>query len=135
MALHPEAVLADSVHADFDLVDSAGEGFLERIGIDPQAFRSQAIHLSASFAVEMRVRQMVPVGRQPVIKCPAAGAEPIEHPMIDQQIENAVDRHPVDRTAALQSLEDVCSRKRIPVVSHDFQDAEPISGNLQFGGL
>ena len=102
--LLPYAVHANSVHPDFHLVNPTGECLPEGIGVDGQAFRVEANHLAAVLAVKMRVGAVEGVGRQTVIKGPAAGAEPLDQAMVDEQIQDAVNRYAVDGTAALQGF-------------------------------
>ena len=48
--------------------------------------------------------RMVIIGGQTVVSGPAAGAEALNDAVFHQQIQNAVDGHPIDRTAALQGF-------------------------------
>ena len=76
---------------------------------------------------------MVVVGGQAIVGGPAAGADALDDAMADQQVENAVDRHPVDSAAAFEGVKDVTGRQWETVVAHDLQNAQAIVRGLDMG--
>jgi hypothetical protein len=67
--------------------------------------------LVAICTIKVRVRLVVIIGGQAVIKCPPACADALNNPVFHQQVKNAVDGCPVDRAAASQKCIDIVDRK------------------------
>ena len=74
---------------------------------------------------------MVVIGGQTIVGRPAPGTEPLENPVAHQQIQDTINCHTIDRTAAVQRFEYVSGRQRKAVVSDDFQHADSIGGRLE----
>ena len=128
-----QAIFAHPVHTHFHFLDAAGIGFPQRLGFNTQAFRIKTVHLTTAGAVEMGMGSMMFIGRQAVIKSPATGADTLDDPASDQQIENAIDGHPVDGSAAIQGFEYIACGQRETVVTDNFQHTQPIGCGLQAG--
>ena len=101
------AVFADAVNTHLHLVDSTRKGFPQVLDIDIEAVRIEAAHLPAAFALKVGVGAVVVIGCQAEVGRPSAGADAFDDTVGDQQVEDSVDRHPVDRAAALEGVVDV----------------------------
>jgi hypothetical protein len=99
-----DAVFTDPIDPHFHFIDTAGESLPQWLDFDAETVRVQAIHLATAFTVKMRMWLMVRIGRQTVVKSPAAGADAFDDTTVDEQIEIAIDCHPVNRTAAFKRL-------------------------------
>lgn len=74
------------------------------------------------------------IGGKAVVCGSAAGTQPFDNAVINQKIQNAVNRYPVDRTASLQGFVDVSGRQREAVVADDFEDPQTALCQFQSGG-
>ncbi len=70
------------------------------------------------------------IGGQAVIKCPATRADALNDALFDQQVKNAVDGHPIDRTAPFQDFIDIACGEGKSVISDNLQNTQPIGRRL-----
>lgn len=125
------AVFADTIDPDLHSGDFTGKSSLEQFRINMQEFRPQAIHLAAATAVEMGVRGMMSVWRQTIIGSPATGTQFLKNSVFNQQIENAVHRHPVNRLASTNHIVDIACRKGAAAAADHLQHLQAIGGCLK----
>jgi len=81
----------------------------------------------------MRVPWMIMIWSQSIAKSSATGTEALNNITVNQQIKNAIDRHPVDLAPLLQNFMNVVSRQRGAVITDDLQDIDPIVCHFQLG--
>ncbi len=74
---------------------------------------------------------MIMIGSQSVAKGSAAGAEALNDITLNQQIKNAIDRHPVDLALPLQNFMNGVGRQRGAVITDDLEDSDPLFGRCQ----
>ena len=67
-ALLLQAVLAETIHTHLYPLNLPGEGVSQMFGVDSQTPGTQAVHPAAAGAVKMRMRRMVLVGCETVIR-------------------------------------------------------------------
>lgn len=117
------AVFTDAVHPNFHFVNSARKRILKGRGIDLETVRIQAIHLSAAFAIKMGMGLVVIIGRKAKIGGPSGGAQALDNTVIDQTVENAIDRDAVYGTCPAKGFINIRGRQRKTVIADDLQHA------------
>ncbi|VTR68784.1 hypothetical protein DESC_720162 [Desulfosarcina cetonica] len=83
----------------------------------------------------MGVPGMVFVGRHAIVEGPATGADAVQDATGHEQIEDAVDRYPVDAATALEGVVDVAGREGVAVAANHFEHVQPIGRRFKVGGL
>ena len=81
----------------------------------------------------MRVRSVMIIGGQAVIKGPASRADALNNTLIDQQIKNTINGNTIDRTAPFQDFIDITCGKGKSIIADNFQNAHPIGRRIDIG--
>lgn len=76
---------------------------------------------------------MVLVRCEAVICGPATGTQPLDDVVLDHQVENPVDRYPVDRVSPVKNRVDIGSGEGATAAADHLQDLQAIGCSLQAG--
>jgi hypothetical protein len=128
-------VLADAVHTHLYPVYPSGKGLPEWIGIHIEAFRRQAVHAPAFFAVKVRVGMVMFIGCHAIAEGPAAGADAFHQALFHQDIQYAINSDAVDALGSLQRLVNIGSGKWVGVIANDLQNMQAVVCAFQAGSV
>ena len=125
-----QAFFANAFDENLDTRYLAGKRLAQLVGVDGKAVRRQAVDGAAPAAAEMRVTDMVFVGRQSVMGGPCT-VDPLDDTMLHEQVENTVDGDPVDRLRPFNGLKDVGSSEGGAVAADHLDDPQSVFRHLE----
>jgi hypothetical protein len=126
-----QATVADPIQADLDSTDQTGGFFEEALYIHRKRTLIQTPHVSAFAAIEMRMLGMVGSGYQAIPERPVTGADPRNQLSLNQQVQNAINSHPVDRMRVPKGPAHLPMTERERTISDDFQDPQTMRRGRQ----
>ena len=130
-----QAILTGTVQTNFGPFNHARKCALKRVHFQIQAFRVKTDDDTAVPAIEMRVRRMVGIWGQTIMKSAIICAEPVYQFPLHHQIQDPVNGNPVYILRSAHRFMDLLGTQGGRAVSNNFQDPEPVRYAVQTAAL
>jgi hypothetical protein len=128
-----QAISANTFDANLYPLNLSRKGFLQVFHVDTQAFRAETVNGRTPGADEMRVWGVVFIGGHAVMCRPAADGYPLKEILLNEEFENPVDRHLVDRLGSAYGMKYFRRSQRAVIPADHFHDMQSIGSGFQTG--